>query len=200
MRQISFGLVFDLVDHDRGVVIADHMISVPGMADRIRRYVRMQQSGNRPHSEPRPPHEFFRSPEAVPVFRDGPLVEIAYGRQQLGDDPPLVAVPIADADIDRMIDEVRHPGAAEGMSASFVSAGFDRELDDRMQGLFAAMTMPVLFLQGSLDRGQHPEEYETVTDEVTDGTLQFIEAGHFLHLERPAEVSAAIAEFLERDR
>ena len=48
---------FYLVSHDRGTVVADHLCSVPGMAKRIRRYVRMQQSGNRPHSEPRPPHD-----------------------------------------------------------------------------------------------------------------------------------------------
>ncbi len=191
---------FHLVAHDRGVVIADHLCAVPGMAERIRRYVRMQQSGNRPHSEPRPPHELFRSPEIVPIFESGPLVETAYGVIPRGDDePPLVAHPIAEADIERMTIEVRHPGAGEGMSASFVSAGFDRELDDRMNGLFAAMTMPVLFLQGEHDPGQQPSEYETVTDEVADGHLQFVDAGHFLHLERPQLVSDAIAAFLGRD-
>jgi pimeloyl-ACP methyl ester carboxylesterase len=103
---------FFLLSHDRGTVIADHLCSVPRMASRIRRYVRMQQSGNRPHSEPRPPHEMF-----------------------------------------------------------------DRELDDRKNGLFAAMSMPVLFLQGGLDP----------------------EAGHFLHLEDPPGVTEAIRAFLARE-
>jgi pimeloyl-ACP methyl ester carboxylesterase len=68
-----------------------------------------------------------------------------------------------------------------------------------MNGPFAAMTMPVLFLQGGLDPGQQPHEYETVTDEVADGHLQFIGAGHFLHLEDPVAVTVAIRTFLERE-
>ena len=194
----SLGLdSFVLVAHDRGAVIADHLCAIDGMADRIRGYVRMQQSGNRPHSEPRPPHEFFHSPEAVPLFESGPLVEAAYGvidRPDGGDS--LVHTPIADEDIDRMRIEIRHPGAAEGMSASFVSAGFDRELEERMNGLFGAMTMPVLFLQGRHDPGQQPHEYDTVTDEVADGRLQFLDAGHFPHLEEPAAVTTAIRAFV----
>ena len=85
---------------------------------------------------------------------------------------------------------------AEGAAASFASADFDREHADRVGGLFAAMTMPVLFLQGALDAGQSPEEYRTVRDHVPTAELQFIDAGHFLHLERPELVSSAIAAFL----
>lgn len=186
-----------LVAHDRGTVIADHLCAVPGMADRISAYVRMQQSGNRPHSEPRPPHEMFRSPVGVEFFRSGALIDVAYG---LSDRPngaqSLVARPLDDACIERLRREFSFPGVAEGASASFTSAGFDRELDDRMTGLFAAMTMPVLFLQGALDPGQQPSEYETVCDEVRDGRLVFVDAGHFLHLEAPAETSAEIRSFL----
>ncbi|MEM9651167.1 MAG: alpha/beta hydrolase [Actinomycetota bacterium] len=188
---------FVLVAHDRGVVIADHFCAIDGMADRFRGYIRMQQSGNRPHSEPRPPHEFLNSPEAVPLFETGPLVESAYGLLERPDGgESLVHTPLATEDIDRMRIEIQHPGAAEGMSASFVSAGFDRELEDRMSGLFAAMTMPMLFLQGRFDPGQQPHEYETVTDEVPNGRLRFLDAGHFPHLEEPAMVTEAIRSFL----
>ena len=190
---------FYLVSHDRGAVIADHLCAIPGMAPRIRRYVRMQQSGNRPHSEPRPPHEFFHSTQGAEFFTNGPLIDMAYGLRERGaGQPSLVAVPIASEDVERMRREISHPGAGEGMSASFVSADFERELTDRVKGLFAAMTMPVLFLQGRLDPGQQPHEYETVVDEVADGHLEFIEAGHFLHLERPDLVTEAIRSFLER--
>ena len=85
--------------------------------------------------------------------------------------------PALRADIDRIIEESTQPGVPEGMSASFVSAGFDRELEDRMNGLFAGMTMPVLFLQGAEDPGQQRHEYETVTDEVANGRLEFLELG-----------------------
>ncbi len=191
---------FFLVAHDRGAVVADHLCAVPGMAARVRRYVRMQQSGNRPHSEPRPPHELFRSDLGVELLASGALVDMAYGRAELpAGMQPLVAVPVDDRDVDRIRREVMRPGVPEGMSASFVSASFDRELDDRMNGLFHAMTMPVLFLQGALDPGQQPAEYETVADEVETGEVQFVDAGHFLHLEAPAAVSAAIRAYLERD-
>ncbi len=189
---------FVLVAHDRGVVIADHFCALEGAAGRLRGYVRMQQSGNRPHSEPRPPHELFHSPEAVPYFESGPLVETAYGLIERDDgQPSLVHTPLATEDIDRMRTEIQHPGVGEGMSASFVSAGFDRELEDRLNGLFAAMTMPVLFLQGRYDPGQQPHEYETVTDEVPNGQLQFVDAGHFPHLEQPALVTTAIRTFVD---
>ncbi|QUR66277.1 bifunctional 3-(3-hydroxy-phenyl)propionate/3-hydroxycinnamic acid hydroxylase [Mycobacterium spongiae] len=188
---------FVLIAHDRGVVIADHFCAIEGIAGRLQGYVRVQQSGNRPHSEPRPPHEFLRSPEAVPLLESGPLVDMAYGLiERIDGGESLVHTPIADEDIERMRTEVRHPGAAEGMSASFVSAGFDGELEDRMDGLFAAMTMPVLFLQGRYDPGQQPHEYETITCEVPDGRLEFVDAGHFAHLEKPAAVTAAIRGFL----
>ena len=195
----AFGIDrFLLVAHDRGAVIADHLCAVAGIAPRIRRYVRMQQSGNRPHSEPRPPHEFFRSPAGAAAIADGSLVDIAYGVTTLAGLASLVAVPIDERDVARIRAEVTAPGVGQSMSASFVSAGFDRELDDRLNGLFAAMTMPVLFLQGARDPGQQPHEYETVVEAVHDGYLQFVDSGHFCHLETPDEVSAAIRSFLTR--
>lgn len=190
---------FFLVSHDRGTVIADHLCAVPGMADRIRRYVRMQQSGNRPHSEPRPPHDLFHSEVGVQLLLDGSIPDMAYGRAAMPDRAPLVSHPIADDDIDRIRSEVMVESVARSMSASFVSAGFDRELRDRLDGLFAAMTMPVLFLQGAHDPGQQPHEYETVTDEVANGHLEFVEAGHFLHLEAPAATTESIRRFLTRE-
>ena len=193
----AFGMDrFFLVAHDRGTVIADHLCAVDGMAARIRRYVRMQQSGNQPHSEPRPPHDLFHSELGVQIIGNGSLVDIAYGVAPSPNGHSLVAVSIDERDIARIKSEVTAPGVAASMSASFVSAGFDRELDDRMNGLFAAMTMPVLFLQGALDPGQQPTEYATVTDDVADGHLQFVQGGHFFHLEVPELATAAIGAFL----
>ncbi len=188
-----------IVAHDRGAVIADHLCAVETMAGRIRRYVRMQQSGNRPHSEPRPPHDLFHSELGAQLIGDGTIAKIAYGVEPNPDGHTLVAKPIDPRDIEVLVESVTAPGVGEAMSASFVSAGFDRELADRMNGLFDAMTMPVLFLQGELDPGQQPSEYETVTDEVANGHLQFIEGGHFFHLEIPDETSAAIRDFLTRN-
>ena len=182
---------FHLVSHDRGTVVCDHLCAVPGMNGRIAKYVRMQQSGCVPHGEPRPPHELFRSRMAVEAFGDpANVVQDAYVRNA------LVAFRPAQTDLERMARELGYEGVAEGAAASFKSADFDREWADRMGGLFAAMTMPVLFLQGALDAGQSPQEYARATAHVADGTLQFVHAGHFLHLERPDAVSAAIHAFL----
>ncbi|WP_196255717.1 alpha/beta fold hydrolase [Micromonospora sp. WMMD558] len=188
---------FALVAHDRGAVISDNLCAVPSMADRIVGYVRMQQSGNQPHSEPRPPHELFASPAGVELFKSGLLIDMAYGALPRPDgQPPLVARPLDDTTLARLRREFSFPGVAEGASASFRGASFDRELAERKARLFAAMTMPVLFLQGSRDPGQQPSEYETVSDEVPDGRLVFVDAGHFFHLEAPAETNAEVRGFL----
>lgn len=180
-----------LVSHDRGTVIADHLCAVPGMNGRIKKYVRMQQSGCVPHGEPRPPHEMFRSEAAVAAFRQpAMIVHQAYVEN------PITAFPPSKPVLQRMERELSYPGVAEGAAASFVSADFDAEHADRMDRLFAAMTMPVLFLQGALDIGQKPDEYLNIYQFVPTATLQFIHAGHFLHLESPAETSAAIKAFL----
>ena len=184
---------FSIVAHDRGAVITDHLCSVAGFNDRMDHYIRMQQSGCEPHSEPRPPHEFFHSNAGAQLFADAEaFMNIVYRSDQ-----GLVAVPIADQDIARLTIEWSHAGVAQGASASFKSAGFDRELKDRLDFLFDKMTMPVLFLQGALDPGQQPSEYDKVTGFVGNGHLEFIEAGHFLHLETPDLVTKFIRRFLQ---
>jgi len=193
---------FFLVSHDRGTVIADHLCATDGMEVRIRRYVRMQQSGNRPHSEPRPPHHIFNSEAGVEIIRSGALIDAAYGLEPIpwSDERLfLVGLPIDRRDIERFREEVTQPGVAESMAASFISADFDQELEDRMTRLFATMTMPVLFLQGALDPGMQTHEYENVTDAVANGHLEFIQAGHFLQLEDPPAVTASIRTFLTRN-
>ncbi|MEM7800265.1 MAG: alpha/beta hydrolase, partial [Chloroflexota bacterium] len=50
---------FNLGGHDRGSVISDHLLNVEGMGERVMRYVRMQQSANEPHGDPKPPHKLF---------------------------------------------------------------------------------------------------------------------------------------------
>lgn len=183
---------FDLVAHDRGAVIGDHMahvIATDGGAPRMRRYVRMQQSGNQPHGEPRPPHRLMGSVAGSLLFSGRGFVPFVYkGR--------LVAHPIPEPIIERAAKEFGIRGTAWLARHSFATTSFDAELEDRLSTLFAAMSMPVLFLQGRLDPGQHPEEYAEVTTAVADGHLQFLDAGHFPHLEAPDEVSRAIRAFL----
>jgi len=44
---------------------------------------------------------------------------------------------------------------------------------------------------------QRPSEYEHVKDIVPTARVEFIDAGHFLHLERPEETNAAMLRFLQ---
>ncbi|MFQ3200307.1 MAG: pimeloyl-ACP methyl ester carboxylesterase [Zhongshania sp.] len=179
-----------LVAHDRGSVLADYLTEVPGMSSRILHYVRMQQSGCEPHGYPRPPHKVFGSWVGVLLFRSRGFVKTIYRSN-------YVAHPISNAEIERLDFEFKYHGIGECVSENFQTTNFDFELKERMERLFQSMTMPVLFLQGGLDIGQHPEEYEGIGEYVKNATLQIIDAGHFLHLERPDEVSLAIHHFLQ---
>ncbi len=185
---------FDLVAHDRGAVIGDHMahvIATDASAPRMRRYVRMQQSGDQPHGEPRPSHRLMGSVAGSFLFSGRGFVRRVYeGR--------LVAHPIPERIIERARKEFGIRGTASLARRSFATTDFDVELEDRLSTLFAAMSMPVLFLQGRLDPGQHPEEYANVATAVADGHLEFVEAGHFPHVEAPDEVSRVIRSFLDR--
>ena len=183
---------FHLVAHDRGSVIADHLIAQPGAAARVVRYVRMQQSANRPHGEPRPPHRLMGSPAGTLLYRSRRFPALVYGGR-------LAALPIPSGDLRRLDYEFKYRGIAEAAPLSFRTTSFDQELVDRLEGLFAHMAMPVLFVQGRLDPGQHPEEYFRVEQAVADGRLQFVEAGHFLHLEAPGAVNQAILAFLDEE-
>lgn len=48
---------FNLVGHDRGAVLGDHMVAQDDINPRHLAYLRMQQSANKPHGLPRPRHE-----------------------------------------------------------------------------------------------------------------------------------------------
>lgn len=184
---------FHIVSHDRGSVLADYLTEVPGMSSRILRYVRMQQSGCEPHGYPRPPHKIFGSWFGVLLFRSRGFVKSVYRSE-------YVVHPISDEEIQRLDYEFKYHGVAECVSDNFKTTSFDFELQERLERLFQHMTMPVLFLQGGLDIGQHPSEYERIGEFVRNASLQIVEAGHFLHLERPDEVSLAIQNFLQHGR
>jgi pimeloyl-ACP methyl ester carboxylesterase len=180
---------FHLVAHDRGSVVGDHLIAQAGAAARVERYVRMQQSANRPHGERRPPHGLMGSRMGTLLYRSRRFPALVYSGS-------LVGRPIAGDEIRRLDYEFKYRGIAEAAPLSFRTSSSEQELVDRLEGLLAQMTMPVLFLQGRLDPGQHPEEYFRVEEAVANGKLEFIEAGHFLHLEAPELVNAAMLSFL----
>ena len=142
----------------------------------------MQQSGDQPHGEPRPSHRLMGSVAGSFLFSGRGFVRRVYeGR--------LVAHPIPEQIIERARKEFGIRGTASLARRSFATTDFDAELEDRLSTLFAAMSMPVLFLQGRLDPGQHPEEYAGVATAVADGHLEFVGLGRDTHQPRTATVA-----------
>ncbi len=181
---------FNLGGHDRGSVIADHLLNVDGMEERVLRYVRMQQSANEPHGDPKPPHDIFAQSWFPTLMKWTGFPRVAYaagGYRVEG---------ITKEVLDRLDREVKFEGVAEASPRQFDHTNLQQELDDRHDVLFSKMTMPVLFLQGRLDPGQHVEEYENTPDFVANGRVQFLDGNHFFQLEVPDEASDAIRTFL----
>ncbi|MEL6344857.1 MAG: alpha/beta hydrolase [Myxococcota bacterium] len=85
---------------------------------------------------------------------------------------------------------------AKASILQYRTTSFQQELPDRHAFLFAKMTMPVLFLQGRHDPGQHPEEYENTPGFVANGRVPFIDGNHFFHLGAPDATTAAVRAFL----
>ncbi|MEM7434264.1 MAG: alpha/beta hydrolase [Myxococcota bacterium] len=183
---------FNLAGHDRGAVLADHLLAVQSMKGRVLRYVRMQQTAVEPHSPPVPPHHLFATRFGRMAFRSNSVPRLVF----TGD---YVKYPIDEDVLRRLEYEFKFEGTAEAVSKYFATTNFEIELHDRHKRLFKYMTMPVLFLQGTDDPGQRPSEYERVSETVPTGRVQFIDAGHFFHLERPEATNAAILEFLRQD-
>lgn len=181
---------FNLAGHDRGTVIADHLLNVDEMNKRVLRYVRMQQSANEPHGDPVPPHHIFASPLSTIIAKSTMFPRLFYTKSS------YTTIEIAPEVVSRLDYEFKYKGIAEALPLPFSTTSFDKELADRHDMLFAKMTMPMLFLQGQFDPGQHPEEYENTPNFVTNGRVQFIEAGHFFHLEAPEATTTAMREFL----
>ena len=183
---------FNLGGHDRGSVISDHLLNVDGMQPRVLRYVRMQQSANEPHGEPKPPHELFANPLFPMLMRWTGFPRIAYAASAYrvqGISPDVLA---------RLDHECKYKGVAEASPRQFDHTSLEQELEDRHGFLFARMTMPVLFLQGRLDPGQHPEEYERTPEFVPNGRVQFVDGNHFFQLGASDEATTAMRTFLSQ--
>jgi pimeloyl-ACP methyl ester carboxylesterase len=188
---------FHLVGHDRGSVLGDYLCHVPGFEERILRYARLQQSFPKAHAEPRPPHALFASAAGTELFMSEAFPRLAYSEAPPFGVPRLVYQPIAEPVLDRIHREWHLPGVAQAVPLAFRATNFDVEMEERRRFLFRKMTMPVQLIQGALDPGQPPSDYEGLEALGPNFHIRWIEdAGHFLHLERPEAVSAAIRAFL----
>ena len=178
---------FNLVGHDRGSVVGDHMVSQDDINPRILAYLRMQQSADQPHGLPRPDHagmtevSFHSNPTLI---RD--LFESNY-----------FSVEMSEEHIARATWEYGFEGTAEAAAVRYSDASFDKELEFRLAEVFPRMTMPVVFMQGAHDPGQRPEEYWRTADMVPDGKVLIVDANHFIQAEQPKLVADAARDLFD---
>lgn len=176
---------FHLVTHDRGSVIADHLLANKPLSQRVRSFFRMQQSFDQPHGLPRPPH----SDMATVEFQSRPgLIRNLYA----GD---YVSVTLPEEEIARLEWEWGFEGTAEAAARTFRGTSFDIEREFRMKNTLPNMTMPVYLVQGDDDPGQHPEEYAKSANLLPQGRVIIVDANHFIHTEKP-ELVASLARTL----
>ena len=183
---------FNLGGHDRGSVISDHLLNVEGMEQRVLRYVRMQQSANEPHGDPKPPHKVFAQPWFPKLMKWTGFPRLAYAASAYR------VKDISTEVLNRLDYECKYKGIAEASPRQFDHTSLAKELEDRHNFIFKKMTMPVLFLQGRFDPGQHPEEYENTPDFVANGRVQFIDGNHFFQLGASEATSIAMRQFLSK--
>ncbi|MEM9217231.1 MAG: alpha/beta hydrolase [Cyanobacteria bacterium P01_F01_bin.150] len=150
----------------------------------------MQQSANEPHGDPKPPHKLFASSWFPILMKWIGFPRLAYAASSYRVED------IASDVLARLDHECKYNGIAEASPRQFDKTSMEQELEDRHNFLFAKMTMPVLFLQGIRDPGQHPEEYKNTPNFVTSGRVQFIDGNHFFHLGAPDAATAAMRAFL----
>ncbi|MBM4265017.1 MAG: alpha/beta hydrolase [Deltaproteobacteria bacterium] len=179
----------NLVTHDRGSVLGDWVgASHPA---RIRRYVRGQQHLYHFHPALAPQEAIFLDPIRGQILRlPALLVAAAYTE--------LCRHLVATSDLMRTVREFSHPGVGAAVARYYQSSSFRKEWIDRRTRLISSWRFPVLVLQGEHDPRQPREFYEGIEGTMPDGTVAFLDAGHFFVLERPADTTRAIRDFLAR--
>jgi pimeloyl-ACP methyl ester carboxylesterase len=184
---------FNLITHDRGSVISDHLIATDGMVDRIQAFLRMQQSFDKPHGFPRPAHEAMASTEWQ--ARDD-LIRGIYSSD-------YISVHLPEDEIARLEWEFRFPGTPEAAARTFQGTSFEIEREFRLANTIPKMTMPVVIMQGIRDPGQHAEEYFSAPDLIPNGRVVLVDANHFIHTEDPklvARVARQLFKFKNQNR
>lgn len=178
---------FYLIGHDRGAIVSEKLIAIDGMSERIKAFVRMQQSFDQPHGLPRPPHQAM----ATVAFQSREnLARSVYTSN-------YVSVHFPERFLQRLDWEFGFEGTPEASARTFLGTSFDIELEFRMAHVIDKMTMPVLLVQGTRDPGQHPEEYATSAELLVDGRVALVDTNHFIHAEDPHLVADLARELFE---
>lgn len=178
---------FNLITHDRGSVIGDHLIATEGMSERIMAFLRTQQSFDQPHGLPRPDHAAMMTAE---FHQREDLIRDLYAGN-------YVSVRVPEDELARLEWEWGFAGTAEASARTFQGTSFDIEREFRMVNTIPKMTMPVVIMQGSRDPAQKPEEYYYSAELLPNGRVVIVDTNHFIHTEAP-EVVARVARDLFR--
>ncbi len=178
---------FNLVTHDRGTVVGDHMAAKH--AFRVSRYVRGEQQLAHYHPMLSPQEHVFGRPEPM---RDPVKFIIAV----VGG---AVSRPVANDVMERTIQEYSYPGIADAVPRYFNSSSFTQEWIERRTRLMSAWRAPILLLQGAQSHAQPVEFYKDARRYIPNAMsveLKLIDAGHFWPIEDPEATTAAIETFL----
>lgn len=181
---------FNLATHDRGTVQGDFIVA--NHPDAVLRYARGEQ------------HLYHYNPEVAPqgdIFKDAPWTGIMEDPKRfvLWVYTSISELPIADAEVERVIQEFSYPGIVRAVPRYFNSSTFRQEWLARRNRLLNAWTCPVMIMQGYASKSQPREFYERARDYIPNAKevgLRYIPGGHFWTLESPDETTAAIRALL----
>ena len=92
---------------------------------------------------------------------------------------------------DRLVEEIHRPALDPGALGVF-AAVFKSPPGRRLDQLLTALTCPLFLLWGEADPWMTPTKVDQFRVHYPDADLQFVDAGHCPHDERPEVVNAAI--------
>lgn len=181
-----------IIAHDRGCVLSDYMLG--NHPDFARGYMRMQQVCHILRNENSPQGVYFADPILGPALFGDPEYYFRYRLK------PMLKNPVASHKLETLKSEMGYESMPEAVIRYFQSSSFEKERLDRTTRLLRHMDFPVLLYQGQLDDGQPPYYFESATAPAVDcfpnARLQWVDAGHYLALEKPHEVTEAITQFI----
>lgn len=107
-----------------------------------------------------------------------------------------VASPLPSATKQALRRKVYNAAGSDMLVAEHLQETFKRVVGDDVRADAAQLTLPTLLLYGEQDTATPVWFGEAYHELLHDSTLEILPgAGHFVHLDRPAEVSKAITEF-----
>jgi pimeloyl-ACP methyl ester carboxylesterase len=180
---------FSLVTHDWGSIVGDYVAST--VPNRINKYIRMEAPVLRTDAARHPQFQLFKNQFVASNMMSDARAFVTRVYE------PRTVQKISDHDMEGIIREFGRPGVAEAVPRYF--RDFVWESEDVRKAMFQKMEFPVLVLQGEKDPAQPLSYYEGIEAVFPDVKFQVVkDAGHFTELEKPADVSKAILDFLEQ--